>query len=245
MIESIQNPSVKRWKKLQRKRTRDQEQAFLVEGFHLVEEALQSQWNVLELIIREDIEIQNEWQDYKYTYVASQVFNEITETEQPQGIAAVVQMDAPEWKSFERILVLDAVQDPGNLGTLIRTADAAGFDAVIGGKGTVDPFNDKVLRATQGSVFHIPFFKGDLSEWVPRLQEEGISVWATSLKQAKDYSDCKPTRPVALIVGNEGAGVQETYVDQADERVMIPIYGRAESLNVGIAAGILMYYLRN
>ncbi|MCD5323801.1 MULTISPECIES: TrmH family RNA methyltransferase [Pontibacillus] len=245
MIESTQNPSVKRWKKLQRKRTRDQEQAFLVEGFHLVEEALKSQWKVLELIVREDVELQSEWSNYPYSYVSSQVFNEITETEQPQGIAAVVRMDAPEWQPFERILILDAVQDPGNLGTLIRTADAAGFDAIICGKGTVDPFNDKVLRATQGSVFHIPFFKGELLEWVPELQNQGVSVWATSLKEAKDYTACTPSAPVALIVGNEGAGVNETYVDQADERVMIPIYGRAESLNVGIAAGILMYYLRN
>lgn len=245
MITSIQNKTVKRWKKLQKKRGREQEGSLLVEGFHLVEEALKSTWNVKEIIVREDVDLPNEWQDYKWFSVTDEVFNAITETEQPQGVAAVVHKAEPQWESYSRVLVLDAIQDPGNLGTLIRTADAAGFEAVIAGKGTVDPYNDKVLRSTQGSIFHLPVFQGELHEWLPRMKHEGFSVWATSLRNAEEYQTLEPASPVALLVGNEGAGVQEEYLQLADQNVKIPIFGQAESLNVAIASGILMYYLRN
>ncbi|KGP71370.1 TrmH family RNA methyltransferase [Pontibacillus yanchengensis] len=245
MITSVQNGQVKQWRKLKRKRGREKEQAFLVEGFHLVDEALKSQWEVREIIFREDVDIQNEWQSYTWYQVSHEVFDAVSETENPQGVAAVVQMDELEWQGGSRVLVLDSIQDPGNLGTLIRTADAAGFDAVLLGKGTVDPFNDKVIRATQGSVFHIPLFFGELEEWIPELQGQGFHVWATSLQQATVYDELEPVTPMALIVGNEGAGVNQSYINMADERVSIPIYGQAESLNVAIASGILMYYLRN
>ncbi|KGX84826.1 TrmH family RNA methyltransferase [Pontibacillus marinus] len=245
MITSVQNKTVKSWRKLQKKRDREKEQSFMVEGFHLVEEAVNSSWDVKEIIVREDVDLPNEWQSYKWFSVTDEVFNAITETEHPQGVAAVINMREPEWGNFSRVLVLDAIQDPGNLGTLIRTADAAGFDAIIAGKGTVDPYNDKALRSTQGSIFHIPVFQGDLKEWLPYIKDKGLSIWATSLKNANEYHTVEPTSPVALLVGNEGAGVQEEYLQFADQSVTIPIFGQAESLNVAIASGILMYYLRN
>lgn len=245
MITSVQNKTVKGWKKLHKKRDREKEQCFMVEGFHLVEEAVKSSWNIKEIIVREDVDLSNNWQSHKWYSVTDEVYNAITETEHPQGVAAVVNMVEPEWEEFSRVLVLDAIQDPGNLGTLIRTADAAGFDAIIAGKGTVDPYNDKVLRSTQGSIFHVPVFQGDLEGWLPDMKEEGFSIWATSLRNAKEYQTVKPSTPVALLVGNEGAGVQENYLQFADQNVTIPIFGQAESLNVAIASGILMYYLRN
>ncbi len=245
MITSVQNKTVKRWKKLQKKRDREKEQCFMVEGFHLVEEAVNSSWNVKEIIVREDIDLPNEWQSYKWFSVTHEVYNAITETENPQGVAAVIDRTDPEWGDFSRLLVLDAIQDPGNLGTLIRTADAAGFDAIIAGKGTVDPFNDKALRSTQGSIFHVPIFQGELDEWLPTMKDKGYSIWATSLQNAEEYQNIEPTTPVALLVGNEGAGVQDEYLEFADQNVTIPIFGQAESLNVAIASGILMYYLRN
>src|SRR5699024_7511376 len=137
------------------------------------------------------------------------------------------------------------IQDPGNLGTIIRTADAAGFSNIILGRGTVDLYNDKVIRATQGSLFHIPIVQKDLTESIPRLKESGFSVLATTLQRAKNYRDIEPSEKTAIILGNEGSGVDETLINMADELVKIPIYGKAESLNVGIAAGILMYYIRN
>lgn len=245
MITSLQNGYVKKWRKLKRKRGREKEQAFLIEGFHLLEEALQSDWTVEEIIFREGIDIQNEWQPYKWFQVNDAVFQEITQTENPQGVAAVISMKEIEWSGGSRVLMLDSIQDPGNLGTLIRTADAAGFDGVIVGQGTVDPFNDKVLRATQGSMFHVPIYVGDIAKWTAELKQQGFAIWATALDEATSYQHLPPVTPVALMVGNEGAGVQKDYLEIADERVHIPIYGEAESLNVAIASGILMYYLRS
>lgn len=245
MITSAQNGKVKRWKKLHRKRDREKEGLFMVEGHHLVEEAVKSDWNIKEIIVREDVNLPNEWQSYKWFSVNQEVFDAITETEQPQGVAAIVEMKEQSFQKHERVLVLDAIQDPGNLGTIIRTADAAGFDSIVVGKGTVDPFNDKVLRATQGSIFHIPVLPMDLNEYMPQLQDEGYSLYVTSLRNAKGYDEVTPKKPFALVVGNEGAGVQDSIVEMATEKVTIPIYGQAESLNVAIAAGILMYNFRN
>src|SRR5699024_2471965 len=117
--------------------------------------------------------------------VSKQVFKEISQTERPQGIAAVINMESPQPKEERYVLLLDAIQDPGNLGTIIRTADAAGFSNIILGRGTVDLYNDKVIRATQGSLFHIPIVQKDLTESIPRLKESGFSVWATTLQRAK------------------------------------------------------------
>ncbi|KGX93410.1 23S rRNA methyltransferase [Pontibacillus halophilus JSM 076056 = DSM 19796] len=245
MITSLQNGYVKRWKKLKRRRGREKERAFLVEGFHLVEEALKSDWTVQEIVIREDINIQNEWQGYKYVQVTNEVFQEIADTDHPQGVAAVVEMKEMEWEGANRVLLLDSIQDPGNLGTIIRTADAAGFDAIMLGKGTVDPYNDKVIRSTQGSIFHLPVFQEELEEIIPSMRQEGTTVWATSLQGATPYMEKTiPDEPFALLVGNEGSGVQEELLQLADERVNIPMYGQAESLNVAVATGILLYAMR-
>lgn len=244
MITSIQNQKVKEWKKLHKRKNRNKEKAFLVEGHHLVEEVLKSDFTVKELIIREEMDIKTP-DDVPVTEVSEPVFAAIAETETPQGIAAVVEQKSPEFQPYRRTLIVDSVQDPGNLGTMIRTADAAGFDAVILGKGTVDPYNDKVIRATQGSLFHIPFFQGEMGKYVEELKTAGASVWASTLTGATPYQELKSPEQVALIVGNEGQGISDEADSLADERVYIPIYGQAESLNVAIASAILMYHLRS
>ena len=128
---------------------------------------------------------------------------------------------------------------------MIRTADAAGFDAVLVGKGSVDLFNDKVLRATQGSIFHdMKVVDGTLEEEMPRLKSNGFSIWGTALEGAEIYKELKVPERVALLVGNEGNGVREALLAEATEKVSIPMYGKAESLNVAVAAGILMYALK-
>ncbi|WP_079479468.1 TrmH family RNA methyltransferase [Halobacillus salinus] len=244
MITSVQNQKVKEWKKLHKRKYRNKENVFLVEGHHLVEEVLKSDFTVKELIVREgtDLEIP---ENISATEVSEQVFAAIAETETPQGVAAVVEQMAIPYEPGKRTLIVDAVQDPGNLGTMIRTADAAGFDAVILGKGTVDPYNDKVIRATQGSLFHIPFFQGEMDEYVAQLKSAGASIWASTLTGATPFQELKSPDQVALIVGNEGQGISEAAEDLADERVYIPIYGQAESLNVAIASAVLMYHLRS
>lgn len=141
--------------------------------------------------------------------------------------------------------MIDAVQDPGNIGTLIRTADAAGFDQVLLGTGSVDPFNDKVIRATQGSIFHLPILTGELTEFMNELKAEGVEIWAAALQEAKPYKDMKTPDRVALLVGNEGQGIAEHLLEQSEKKVYIPIYGRAESLNVAVAGAVLMYHLQS
>ncbi|MFP7493360.1 RNA methyltransferase [Terribacillus saccharophilus] len=242
MITSTQNAQVKQWQKLKRKKDRIKTNTFLIEGFHLVEEAIKAGWTVDQLILREETE-QPEWASHlEAVSVSDHVFKSITETETPQGIAAVVQMQDKKLKRHNRILLLDAVQDPGNLGTIIRTADAAGYDAVYVGEGSADRYNHKVIRATQGSIFHLPVLTADLALLLPELQDNGYTVWAAALEGAVDYRDLTAPDKTALLVGNEGAGIDKRLIAQSDMAVKIPIFGKAESLNVSIATGILLYH---
>ncbi|WP_431804636.1 TrmH family RNA methyltransferase [Halobacillus andaensis] len=243
MITSLTNNKVKEWKKLQKRKYRDRNGLFIVEGNHLVEEAFKSDWNVEELIIREDVDFSLD-RDIPVTSVSTKVFKEIAETETPQGIAAVVKFKEFTYKPLTHTLLIDSVQDPGNLGTLIRTADAAGFNQVIVGKGSVDIFNEKVLRATQGSIFHLPVIQEDLEKVIPDLKDNGITVYAAALENSLPYKQHDPAETSALIVGNEGQGIRSEVLDMASHKISIPIYGNAESLNVAIAAAILMYHLK-
>lgn len=245
LITSTQNAQVKQWQKLKRKKERTKTNTFLVEGFHLVEEAITAGWTIEQLILREETELP-EWASHLDAETVSEhVFKSITDTETPQGIAAVVQMQDKKLKRHNRILLLDAVQDPGNLGTIIRTADAAGYDAIYVGEGSVDRYNDKVVRATQGSIFHLPVLTADLELLLPELQDNGYTVWAAALEGAVDYRAVTAPEKTALLVGNEGAGIDKRLIAQSDMAVKIPIFGKAESLNVSIATGILLYHTVN
>lgn len=245
-IESIQNPKVKQWKKLLTKKERDKTGTFLVEGFHLVEEALKHSESVIEIIVSTSVGIPPRWdsREIPVTTVTEEISNSLSDTEAPQGIYAVcrqVQMEVPEAKTY---LLIDAVQDPGNLGTMIRTADAAGIDAVIVGKGSVDVYNGKVLRSAQGSHFHLPIISGDLHKWMEQLKEKNISVYGTALEGAAAYTDISTEDRFALLVGNEGNGVNKKLLAKTDANLYIPIYGKSESLNVAVATGILLYFLK-
>ncbi|MHA6252074.1 TrmH family RNA methyltransferase [Oceanobacillus sp. CAU 1775] len=245
MITSIKNEKVKAWKKLHKRKGRNDASAFLIEGLHLVEEAWKNNVEIIEIIMEEFTEVPEWANDYSVEIVSKQVFQEVSQTTTPQGIAAVLSIPEEEQLIGNHILLIDRIQDPGNLGTIIRTADAAGIDAVILGEGTVDLYNDKVIRATQGSLFHVPIYTADLGEKIATLKEEGFEIWATALEDATRYQDLAIPKKVAVLLGNEGAGVDSQLLNTADKRVTIPIYGKAESLNVAIAAGILMYHLKN
>ncbi len=246
MIESLQNTKVKNWIKLKRKKDRIKSQSFLIEGEHLIEEAIHSDWIIKEIIVDESYESELLHPIKEpITKVASKVFSAISNTESPQGIMAEMQMKQFTYPSnMKRILILDAIQDPGNVGTMIRTADAFSFDAIIIGTGTVDVYNEKVCRASQGSLFHLPILSGELAEWIPRLKQDNFSIWATALKDATSLPELSPPEKVAVIFGNEGSGVDKELLALSDERVFIPITGKAESLNVSIASSIVMYNLR-
>ncbi|WP_342744993.1 RNA methyltransferase [Oceanobacillus timonensis] len=245
VITSVKNEKIKDLKKLHQRKYRKQTNTFLIEGEHLIEEALASDWTTTEIIVSEEASIPEPAKNLPVTEVTKQVFKELSFTASPQGVMAVVEIKTEEAVNGELVVLLDAVQDPGNAGTIIRTADAAGADSVILGSGCVDLYNDKVIRSTQGSIFHLPILHADLEEEVDQLKEANYTVWATALEQAENYKNLPVPSKTAVIFGNEGAGVKDSLLEKADERVTIPIFGKAESLNVSIAAGVLLYYLNN
>jgi TrmH family RNA methyltransferase len=246
-IESMQNARVKQWKKLLTKKDRDKSGLFLVEGFHLVEEAL-THGLVEELILKEGTDLPLKWDlgAIELFTVHKEIFKAIADTDTPQGIAAVCRKPTfPELGTdITTALLIDRVQDPGNIGTMIRTADAAGFDAVILGDGCADAYSPKVVRSTQGSLFHIPILKGSLDIWVEKLKQSGVKVYGTALQGAKPYKEISAGNRFAILVGNEGSGVSKELLAKTDQNVYIPIHGKSESLNVAVAAGILMYALK-
>lgn len=244
-IESPKNERVKEIKKLHTKKGRDKSKEFFIEGEHIIEEALKSSIMIKEIFIREEYVPKQEWDlsNIPLTYVTDRVMKEMSDTETPQGIAAICEVLYYDLDvSKGTYLLIDGVQDPGNVGTMIRTADAAGITAVILGQGTVDMYNSKVIRATQGSLFHIPVVRMDLESWVDENKE--IPVFGTALENASTYSSIEPQEHFALIVGNEGEGVSSSLLNQTDQNLYVPIYGQAESLNVAVATGILLYHLK-
>lgn len=246
-IESTKNTRVKQWKKLHTKKERDKTGLFLIEGMHLIEEALKFKVPMEELIVRTGTEYALlDVGNIDVYEVTDEVMKQISETETPQGIAAVCRKMEPKAIDLAsaKLLLVDQVQDPGNLGTMIRTADAVGLDAVILGEGCVDLYNGKVIRATQGSLFHIPILEGNLKEWINELKSVGTPVFGTALEGAKNYKEIEAPHSFALLVGNEGNGVNPELLKETDANLYIPIYGNAESLNVSIATGILLYHLR-
>ena len=247
IISSPKNEKIKELVKLQNAKGRKKAGMYLLEGEHLVEEAIKERAQIKLIVVTS-----NRLEDYKkllaqadvqVLVVSQDVFHKLSMTETTQGILAVVEIVKQEILPHKgRFIVLDAVQDPGNLGTIVRTADAAGFDAVVLGTGTVDLYNDKVLRSMQGSHFHIPVFQANLQEYLPILKEKGVQVAVTALhRDSKDYSVLQGATDVAIVVGNEGQGVSDDVIDLADVVVTIPMFGKAESLNVSIASALLMY----
>ncbi len=247
IISSTKNEKIKELAKLQTAKGRKKAGLYLLEGEHLVEEAIKEKAPI-ELIVVSS----NRMEDYQYLLeqtevdvlvVSQEVFQKLSMTETTQGILAIVRIENQTEPPYSgRIIVLDTVQDPGNLGTIVRTADAAGFDAVVLGTGTVDLYNDKVIRSMQGSHFHIPVFQADLREYLPALKNQGVEVAVTALhRDSKDYSILQGKSDIAIIVGNEGHGVSSEVIEIADLVVTIPMFGKAESLNVAIASALLMY----
>lgn len=244
MITSIQNQQIKTFRKLHQRKHREQLQQFLVEGYHLVEEALKSDWEVEHIVMTDQAKKLEGITKEKVMLVNQVVFNHLSQTESPQEIMAVIKKKKFQKITGKRLLLIDRIQDPGNLGTIIRTAVAAGYDAIVLGKGTVDPFNDKVLRATQGAVFHLPLIKKDLRPMIDRLKKDSYTIVASCLEGAKNVETIKKPDKFALVLGNEGSGISPEILSESDIKVKIPIYGEVESLNVSVAAGILMYQLR-
>lgn len=251
-LTSIHNQHVKNWKKLQTKKYRRQTGTYLLDGWHLVNEAIQGGIHILQLIGTEEQLTAHPdlWEDADDVYeVTEEVMQHITDTVTPQGIVAVVPLpnshEVPDMDTLKGgWLFLDRVQDPGNVGTMVRTADAAGFTGVVVSQRSADIYSPKVVRSMQGSQFHVRLYEGDLSKWVNDFKQINAPVYGTQLNpQAKSFRDVNPGETFALIMGNEGQGMSEQLLKQTTDNLYIPMQGRAESLNVAVSAGILMFQL--
>lgn len=184
------------------------------------------------------------------TVTADAVFKGVAETATPQGILAVVRrrefpMEEILGRERLRLLILEDIRDPGNLGTMLRTAEGAGMDALFLSRGTVDMFNPKVVRSTMGSVFRVPFFYvEDLGEELRRLKAEGVVLYAAHLKGEVDYDEVQYPQKCGVLIGNEAAGLSDQVAGLAQAYVKIPMCGQVESLNAAVAAALVMYRMR-
>jgi TrmH family RNA methyltransferase len=240
MITSKDNSQYKWWGKLQQKKYRQKEQLFLVEGLHLAVEAKKN--NVLvEVLVREGTATEFE----EITILKQDLFDKLAGTVNSAGVMAVCRMVEAKITNFERLLLVDGVQDPGNLGTLIRSALAFGFDGIVISEDTVDVYNEKVVRATQGAIFALPIIRRDLIAYVEELQKAGVQVYAATLNDnAKPLNAVSTADKMAFIVGNEGAGIRADLIATCKNAVIIEMASDVESLNVGVAGSILMYQFR-
>lgn len=241
-ITSLKNPKVAAWKALKDRKGRRESGCFLVEGRKMVEEALASAFDVETVLVQEGMELPDGLTMPVYELPAH-VLAAVCNTKTPQGIAAVVRMKEQSALG-KHIVVLDGVQDPGNVGTIIRTADAAGLDGVLLSTQCADVFSPKVLRATMGSIFRMNLrTTDDLPGELTKLREKGYSILSSQLDGTPFYEREKVAEQFALIIGNEGNGVSEQVQQTATHRVRLPMRGGAESLNAAIAAAIMMYEL--
>ena len=176
--------------------------------------------------------------------VTDTVFEYMSDTKSPQGILAVVRMKSYNELSGDSFIILDKLQDPGNLGTIFRTAEAAGIDGIIMSRDTVDVYNPKVVRSTMGGILRVPFkYVDNIEEEIRGLKKAGVRVYAAHLDGVSSYDEADYCGPTAFIIGNESAGISDSVAACADELIRIPMLGKVESLNASVAAGILMYEL--
>lgn len=243
-LTSINNPRIKGWNKLKEKKYRDREQKFLVEGKHLVEEAYRAGW-LQTLIVRQGMNVPKH-----ITIPVYEVTDEILERlstldsgESVMGVCAIpadmnIHKDQTSW------VLLDGIQDPGNMGTIIRTALAFGIQSVVLSNDCVDVYHEKVIRATQGAIFHLPLLRTNLMEMIATLHNDHIPVFATALQDAAALQQVSVPDRYALVFGNEGNGIRQAVLAQCDRRIKIEM-AAFESLNVAVAAGIGMYYFQH
>lgn len=258
-ISSASNPRVKEWAKLTERKYREREGKFLLEGIHLVKEALLAEWPLLHVVYDAGFGVPEElaaWAEdgaeagasggASWIPVSPEVIAKCSQAETPQPVFAVAEKRPPAAdKLFDAeaglVAVLDGVQDPGNVGTIVRSAAACGAAAVVLGKGTADLYNAKTLRATMGALFHVPVVEADLAELLPKARERGMAVVGSSLQAARSCYDFDFRRGVWLAFGSEGGGLSDAVSSLVEENVIIPMTGRAESLNVAMAATVLLF----
>ena len=260
IISSKDNEFIKHIKKLKEKKYRDEYSEFIIEGIKLVKEAIQEKQNITQIVICDDCE-----KNLKLTkeemyeiaknnciYVTKKIFETLTDVNSPQGILAIVKKPKinkeinQEINYNEDIIVaLDDIQDPGNLGTILRTIDSIGLKQIILSKNTADCYNPKVVRSTMGAIFRIKIIQSeDLEETLKEIQKHKFEIVVSHLKTNNSIYDLNYKNKV-IVIGNEANGVEEKIVKIADKKIKIPMLGKTESLNASVATGIILYeYVR-
>ena len=252
MISSTKNEQVKTVIELKKKaKARNEAKLFVVEGVRMVSELPKERTE--KLYVSESFLKNPDNEKFlcaypKYEAVTDPVFAAMSDTQTPQGVLALVRQyeygidDVLNAEGKAHLMILENLQDPGNLGTIMRTAEGAGVDAVIMSKDTVDIYNPKTIRATMGSVYRVPFvYVEDIIGLVHYLYRRNIHTYAAHLKGAHDYTDENYTAGTAFLIGNEGNGLTDACADAAEKYIKIPMLGKLESLNAGVAAALLMY----
>ena len=243
IITSKANSVVKNAKKLHQKKYR--KSAYLIEGWHLFEEAVQAGVMIEKIFALESY--REQLASFPQTvWVSEDILLDLADSQTPQGIVAVVQKEEVEQTDFSqgKFLFLEDVQDPGNVGTIIRTAYAAGFTGVIVSDKSADIYSLKTLRSMQGSHFHLPIYRMTSQALLEEAKEVAIPVLATTLsKDSVDYRELPSIENFVLVMGNEGQGISSLMAESADQLLHISMKGKAESLNVAVAAGILIFHL--
>lgn len=251
MITSVANAAVKRIVLLQSKdKARREEGLFIVEGVRMYteipRERIDQVYVTEEFLDRASDEVRDRLSETGYELVTDEVMKKMSDTMTPQGVLCIVRTVnssvADILKKGSLFVILDGLQDPGNLGTIFRTAEAAGVAGIICNRSTVSIYNPKSVRSTMGTLFRMPFvYVDDLADTMKLLQNEGVSIYAAHLKGTKSYSDYDYKTPTAFIIGNEGNGISQEIADCADNLMRIPMEGEVESLNAAIAASVLLY----
>ena len=249
IISSKNNEFIKHIKKLKDKKYRDLNNEFIIEGIKLIEEAIKENAKIKQIIICDDCEktsnipkeLMYEIAKYECVYVTNQIFETLTDVKNPKGENEIQSIDCTQ----DIIVALDDIQDPGNLGTILRTVDSIGANQILVSKGTADSYNPKVVRSTMGAIFRVKIIECEnLKEILRNLKKQKYNVVVTSLKTKNSIYDIDYNKKV-IVIGNEANGVSEEIQKIADEKVKIPMIGKTESLNASVATGIILYeYVR-
>lgn len=256
IISSKDNEIIKQIKKLKDKKYRDIENAYVIEGIKLVKEALQENAKIKQIVLCDDCEkaeniskeLMYEIAKHNCIYVTNKIFKYISEVQAPQGILAVIEKNNANGKidySEDIIVALDDIQDPGNLGTILRTVDSIGLKQILVSKGTADSYNPKVVRSTMGAIFRVKIIECEnLEQTLKEIKKHKFKIVVSSLQTDNSVYDIKYNKKV-IVIGNEANGVEKSIQEISDEKIKIPMLGKTESLNASVATGIILYeYVR-
>ncbi len=255
-ITSKDNSLIKHIIKLKNKKYRNEFCEYIVEGIKIVKEAIEEKARIKQIIVSKNTlnselfesHLKKELEKIEYVQVTENIFKLISDVEEPQGVLAIIEKEKNNLEidySEDFILALDDIQDPGNLGTIIRTADSCNIKQILISKGTVDPYNQKVIRSTMGAIFRVNIIECEkLASVLEKTKQNNYKVISAALGSGKTIYDVKYNKTV-VVIGNEANGISKKVLNMSDEKVIIPMLGKTESLNASVAAGIIMYeYVR-